>query len=163
MSEIKELIALLDRTIEREKRWQENRYKQKEPSDISILNAELEIKILTQIKEIVEKQAQNTSKPDEDLVERLLNLFDERMAWILSSAFNCSIPEPEALEDKIRSLLQGNKVESRQSVKHKPVVTMEEIRRCVNIIQNCGSPRPCETCVNNLADLLKFKGMEVRG
>ena len=95
----------------------------------------------------------NTSEPDEEL-----------LVW-----FNHSFIEddwhPDDIEkaNKIRSLLQSNKVESRQSVKHKPVVTMEEIRRCVNIIQNCGSPRPCETCVNNLADLLKFKGMEVRG
>ena len=68
---------------------------------------------LKRIREILELQAQ----PDEELVEELLNLFSERAAWILSSAFDCSIPEPEALEDKIRLLLQ-----SRQ-----PVVTREEI------------------------------------
>ena len=149
MSETKEMIELLDRTIEREKRWQENRYKQKEPSDISILNAELEIKILTQIKEIVEQQAQNTSKPDEELVERLLNLFDERMAWILSSAFNCSIPEPEALEDKIRALLQSRK----------PVVTMGEIDGL--IVEWMGLLNP-QKMRDVLRVFLKSKGMEVR-
>jgi len=97
----------------------------------------------------LEQQVQNTSEPDEELVERLLNLFDERMAWILSSAFNCSIPEPEALEDKIRALLQSRK----------PVVTMGEIDGL--IVEWMGLLNP-QKMRDVLRVFLKSKGMEVR-